>query len=247
MTRCCGGLWCRQKRVRGGHKLDVLMPQKLVVCFFTLFACICLPSCGVERNFAVDASASQPTMAGGADVRGYVSHGFRANKTETWMEWRLADGTLVADSRDVIKKADGFLRESGSSMTPQPVVVTDPRFAEPGWTLPLSAQGYAQVKFIVCLKPLIIVLGPGPIQDSPGGGFELDDATHQAKVLLPHGYGYGTLVTYSAHPVWFSPDLKQGLRPARQITDDVQEIPIPTGKLVLTREGNQWVVSCKAK
>lgn len=49
---------------------------------------------------------------------------------------------------------------------------------------------------------------------------------------------YGTTLSTAENLQWFSPDMKQGPSPVTFSPQGVAEIPLPNGKLVLTRRGN---------
>ncbi len=63
--------------------------------------------------------------------------------------------------------------------------------------------------------------------------------------MLKNGYSYGTRIPYAENPQWFSPDMNVLPRKVEMDENNVGHIPVPWGELLMTKQGDDWVVSAK--
>lgn len=204
--------------------------------------------CGsAVRQYARDLQDDQPLINGDDRAIGYLSWQRRGVSWIAWLEWLDKEGNLIAESRKVVDKSTDYLKRVGAWQEPESVSVTEPRFSDP-LLGPGDYLGHTNVKIIVCLKPIVVVYGPGPIVHVERADPSIiPGQADRGHILLRYGYGYGTQVPYSPEPRWFSPDMGVGPTIAEPLPDDRRCIPVPWGILIMTRSGNQWVVSGYSK
>lgn len=126
--------------------------------------------------------------------------------------------------------------------------ILNPGSLQLGWVFPKT---YA----LVCLKPPIVLeINHNILSYSPMDGTRnmplvnilaplFDNKISECHIRLYYGFIYGSRVPYSPEPDWFSPDLNIGPIVTEKITDTQRRIPVPWGSLILTREGDEWVVT----
>ena len=217
-------------------------------------------------RYARDVKPEQPWIGPDARAKSYVSTMQSWAWASNWLEWADAKEKLVARSDEVIQKSDEWLssQPAAGAFSPTEVVITNPRYVDSWETVPLKTHGFPKVRVIVCVRPIVVVTGPGPIGDhsfrtialgdqterfSPAGKLAIEVALRPKQdlgVALGKGYDYGTEVPFEPEATWFSPDLKLGPRSAEVVSEGVRRIPVPWGNLILTRDGNKWVVSAEA-
>jgi hypothetical protein len=208
---------------------------------------VILLGCGELHRYARDSQVSQPFAGPDLRATAYISNGFTAFNVYAWVEWTRSDGKLVADSRHVIERAKNFLLSCGVTEKTSTVVVNNPNFAHPGSPIPREVAGFSEVKVIVSLVPLVVVYGPGPVEYSFRGIDGPGPSSSEAQILLQDGYSYGMQVPYSPDVRWFSPDTRQCVTLAKRVSANTCEIPVSWGKLILTRDGDKWIVTGESK
>jgi hypothetical protein len=135
-------------------------------------------------------------------------------------------------------------------------------YSERDGKITLRKLGYRHIKTIICIDPVIVICTSGSILytgysmpldpdhkwfqyesgASNGGcwGNELSD-----NIMLKNGYAYGTRIPYAENPQWFSPDMNVLPRKVEMDENNVGHIPVPWGELLMTKQGDDWVVSAK--
>jgi hypothetical protein len=127
-----------------------------------------------------------------------------------------------------------------------------------GYIKRIRDDGYLVIKTIVSLNPVVVVISDGVILkfnktltydaavDYIIEGKGSTDVLYE-NVVLKNGYAYGTRIPYAESPQWFSPDMNIPPTPVEFDDEGIGHIPVPWGELIMTREGDDWVVSAKTK
>jgi hypothetical protein len=150
------------------------------------------------------------------------------------MLWTHAGTDLNAGM--VAKDCADYLQSRGVERRPQELMAHgSPR-------APLAPGNYALAPLlrfpstarIVCLDPIVVVLVPVPE--------DVNTLTHREHWgIIGTGYTGSTRCPYAPNPEWFSPTLGRGPVPVSNSGPETW-IEVPWGRLVLSREGNEWVV-----
>ncbi len=200
----------------------------------------------VERGSYTDLEADQPWINNNMPAAGMVSTFYSSMEVTRWIEWKVENRLL--DSRRITKKSEKYLRSKNAW---KPLGL---RIQNNGTEDAYITDIYSRL-VIVAIKPTVVVIGPGETEyyeyamgGYPGPGrsalpVKQPDGWNKYYVGLTRGFDYGTHVPYDPAPQWFSPDLKIGPRRVEMDSDGVGSIEVPWGRLILTRDGDEWVVT----
>ncbi len=225
----------------------------VILCLAVTF----VAGCQVDRRFARIMTPCSPFGHNGIKTQAWLSTESFIDYSAFWVEWTDVNGqVLIHDSRELTSSIEAFLEREGVPVEPKTVLVDDPRYASPRYALdreqiepfhPGRTLGLGVVRTIVCLDPIVVVEGPGSIPYRPYVRTQsvtilLDEVD---RVLLSRGFMYGKRLPFSREAVWFSPTLNIPPQPAEVVDENRRRIPVPWGALVLTRGGDEWVVTAE--
>lgn len=226
--------------------------QLTTVVNITLLCASCA-NLGIQRLRYPDAQPDHPWAGNRPAARAIATFEQRADLFRHFLEWRDDSNRPIADSQQIILACEKWLRETNVAPVyskRETVVVTNPRFADPrpiGGSLPRKVDGYPKVKVIVCISPIVVVVGPGPIEAMTSTSWWSGEGETQVKVLLEHGYHYGREVPFESDAIWFSPDMQIAPGPAQVVDVDTRRISVPWGSLYLRKRNQLWVVTATSE
>jgi hypothetical protein len=204
-------------------------------------------ACHTIEHYSVDERNDQPLVGDRGPAIGHLSQKIRGVGLVVWLDWTDEAGIAIADSRTLIDKCEKYLKQHNALEETEQLTITNKRFLHP-FVGPGEYVGYRHVKIIVCLDPAIVVVAPGPIMHldtamTRQGGLKVNRDT----IFLPYGYAYGVSIPYADSINWFSPELKVGPLPTDPLPDGRRRIPVPWGFLVMTRFGDNWIITAERK
>ncbi|AQQ69970.1 hypothetical protein SMSP2_00305 [Limihaloglobus sulfuriphilus] len=203
-------------------------------------------------TFLKDDSSSRPSF----DMVKIPEDKLPNNKSYPWLRYRNA-----IDQREVIVDTQTYEKDGLTYTTSQTETENY-----------LRSDGYFYIKTICCLNPLVVIISEGTILHFPTSQLIninqndenlpfLREAIIEKRtnhiypsniemangIILKNGYAYGTRIPYAESPQWFSPDMNIPPTPVKIDDEEIGHISVPWGELLMTREGDGWVVSAKAK
>jgi hypothetical protein len=151
------------------------------------------------------------------------------------------EGTDLSGTGLVVYECDNYPRSRGVEHAPEKLMADgSPQQPQPdGHYVTAPLLRFPVTARIVCLDPVVVLLVP--IRE------DINTLTHPDHWgIRMSGYLGSTRCPYHPDVRWFSPTLERGPETAAQIPGSEQRrIDVPWGALILTREGEEWVVTTR--
>ena len=180
--------------------------------------------------------------------------------------WQSDRGKRIRADR-ITRRSEKYLDDQGRFLEPR--LMTPPlpyihSFFERIGDPVIPVRVIPELKTIICIDPPIVVISEGSIrkhtvtwwrtarmslhqEQFPEEYGSPDDIPPKWRTRLKRGYLSGTRIPYCENLEWFSSKLRVGPIPLERISDDIRNISVPWGTIVLTHEGDEWIVTGRVR